>query len=47
MVAPHCVIGHGIGGFLIPAKCATHLKLIAGVSDDRTSPLDLTATQID
>ncbi len=38
---------HGIGGILIPPKNgATCKKLVAGVSDDRSSSLDLTATQL-
>jgi hypothetical protein len=44
-VVGESVIGHGIGGIDIPAKWCDSLKLVAGVSDDTSSSLDLTATQ--
>ncbi len=38
---------HDIGGIFIPPKNgATHSKLVAGVSDNRSLSLDLTATQL-
>ncbi len=41
-------VSHSSGGILIPAKMARLAKkLVAGVSEDRSSSLDLTATQID
>ncbi len=47
-VVGESVIGHGIGGILIPFKMARLAKkLVAGVSNNRSLSLDLIATQID